>query len=108
MAPLGHHSHGTKDTDFLILLTDNILHWFWRWRFQSIALVNSLAGTKIFKIQKQPPEVFLKVSQNSTENTYARLYVIIMSRTCSRVNLHAVLAWKSRNSLLETGVVSEV
>ena len=63
---------------------------------------------KIFKIQKQPPEVFLKVSQNSTEKTYARLYVVIMWRTCSRVNLHAVPAWKSRNSLLETGVVSEV
>ena len=30
-------------------------------------------GTDIFKIQKLPPEVFLKVSQNSHENTYARV-----------------------------------
>ena len=30
-----------------------------------------------------------------------RLYVIIMSRTRFRVNLHSIVAWMSRNSLLE-------
>ena len=34
--------------------------------------------------------------------------VIIMSLTRVRVNLHYIFAWMSRNSLLETGVISEV
>ena len=37
-----------------------------------------------------------------------RLYVIIMSRTCFGVNLHAIVGLMSRNSLLETGTISEV
>ena len=37
-----------------------------------------------------------------------RLCVLIMSHTHFRVNLHSVVAWLSRNSLLETGVISEV
>ena len=41
-------------------------------------------------------------------NTYQRLYVLIMSRTHFRVNLHSIFAWMSRNSLLETGAISEV
>ena len=36
------------------------------------------------------------------------LYVLIMSCTCFRVNLHSIFAWMSRNSLLETGAISEV
>ena len=36
------------------------------------------------------------------------LYVIIMSRTRFRMNLHSNVAWNSRNSLLETGVKSQV
>ena len=35
-------------------------------------------------------------------------YVIIMSRTHFRVNLHSIFAWMSRNSLLETSAISEV
>ena len=35
-------------------------------------------------------------------------YVIIKSRTRFSVNLHAVVVWMSRNSLLETGAKSEV
>ena len=31
------------------------------------------------------------------------LYVLIMSRTCFRVNRHSIVAWMSRNSLLERG-----
>ena len=31
-----------------------------------------------------------------------------MSRTCFRVNLHSIVAWMSRNSLLKTGAISEV
>ena len=30
-----------------------------------------------FKLQKQPPEVFLKIPQNSQENTYARVSFLI-------------------------------
>ena len=36
------------------------------------------------------------------------LYALIMSRTRSRVNSHSIVAWMSRNSLLETGTKSEV
>ena len=36
------------------------------------------------------------------------LYVLIMSSTHFRVNPHSIAAWMSRNSLLETGVKSEV
>ena len=36
------------------------------------------------------------------------LYVLVMSRTRFRVKLHSIVAWMSRNSLLETGAVSEV
>ena len=32
----------------------------------------------------------------------------IMSRTCLRVNPHSIVVWMSRNSLLETGAISEV
>ena len=34
-------------------------------------------------------------------------YVIITSRTRFRVNLHSIVAWISRNSLLETDAISE-
>ena len=36
------------------------------------------------------------------------LYVLIMSRTRFRVNPHSIVAWMSRNSLLETAAKSEV
>ena len=36
------------------------------------------------------------------------MYVIIMSRTRFRVNLHFIVASMSRNSLLETGAMSDV
>ena len=32
---------------------------------------------------------------------YIWLYVIVMSRTCFRVNPHSIVAWMSRNSLLK-------
>ena len=35
-------------------------------------------------------------------------YVIIMSRMSFRVNLHSIVAWMSRNSLLEAGAIFEV
>ena len=36
------------------------------------------------------------------------LYVIIMSRMLLRMNLHSIVAWMLRNSLLETGAISDV
>ena len=35
------------------------------------------------------------------------LYVLVMSRTRFRVNPHSIVAWMSRNSLLEAGAKSE-
>ena len=36
------------------------------------------------------------------------LHVIIMSRTRFRVNLYSIVVWMSRNSLFETGAISQV
>ena len=36
------------------------------------------------------------------------LHLLIMSRTRFRMNLHFIVAWMSRNSLLETSAISEV
>ena len=36
------------------------------------------------------------------------LYVLVMSCMCFRVNPHSIVAWMSRNSLLEAGTKSEV
>ena len=36
------------------------------------------------------------------------LYVLIMSRTRYRVNLHPIVAWMSKNSLLETDAISKI
>ena len=47
---------------------------------------------------------FIKVLPITNENDC----VIIISRTRLRVNLHSIVAWMSRNSLLETGTISEV
>ena len=33
------------------------------------------------------------------------LYVLIMSYTCFRKNLHSIVAWLSMNSLLETSTI---
>ena len=37
-----------------------------------------------------------------------KTYVLVMSRTCFRVNPHSIVAWMSRNSLLEARAKSEV
>ena len=42
------------------------------------------------------------------KRTTARLYVITLPRTCVRVNLHSIVAYRSRNPLLKTGKKSEV
>ena len=40
-------------------------------------------------------------------NRNITLYVLVMSRTRFRVNPHSIVAWISRNSLLEAGAKSE-
>ena len=49
---------------------------------------------------------FHKVRSRFTK--MCELYVLIMSRTHFKVNLHSIIAWMSRNSLLETGAKSQV
>ena len=60
---------------------------------------------KIFLGYKNEKMTAKKLNQ---ECFFFLLYVIIMLPTSFRVNLHSIVAWMSRNSLLETGVVSEV
>ena len=38
----------------------------------------------------------------------SRQYVLIMSRTCFRMNIQSTFAWISRNSLLKTVAISDV
>ena len=58
---------------------------------------------KIKKLQK------LDIIYNNIRiKQYSWLLVVIMSRTRLRVNLHSMVAWMSRNSLLEKGTISEV
>ena len=45
---------------------------------------------------------------NSWNICWNWLYVVIMSHTCFRVNLHSIVAWMSKNPLLKTGGISEV
>ena len=49
-----------------------------------------------------------KELQGSNTLNYVWLYLLIMSRTRFRVNPHSIVAWMSRNSLLEAGPKSEV
>ena len=42
------------------------------------------------------------------KQAFSWLYVLIMSRTCFRVNLHSTIPWISRNALLKTGAISKV
>ena len=65
--------------------------------------------------------ILMQFHLNDVENVFNRievtafckdrkfwLYVIIMSRTRFRVNLHHIVAWMPRNLLLETGAIFEV
>ena len=45
---------------------------------------------------------------NNKARVTRRLYVFIMSHTHFRVNLHSVVTWMWRNSLIETGAISGV
>ena len=52
------------------------------------------------KVKSFPANIYLFKLNNRCKISD---YVIIMSHTCFRVNLHSVVPWMSRNSLLETG-----
>ena len=45
---------------------------------------------------------------NNSQTLIVILCVFIITHTLFRVNLHFVVAWMSRNSLLETGAISQV
>ena len=52
------------------------------------------------KVKSFPANIYLFKLNNRCKISDC---VIIMSHTCFRVNLHSVVPWMSRNSLLETG-----
>ena len=54
------------------------------------------------------PSLYLMNRCNSWKHMQHWLYVLIMSCMHFRVNPHSIVAWMSRNSLLKTGVKSEV
>ena len=63
-----------------------------------------------------PPHLLFCYSRNihcmiyfiGWQNIIVWLYVLIMSRTRFKVNPPSIVAWMSRNSLLEIGAISEV
>ena len=57
--------------------------------------------TKASSFQTFPIDLFV-------EEAHHWLYVIIMLSTPFRVNLHFIIAWMPRNSLLKTDAISEV
>ena len=80
------------------------ISFMWLQRDSNPHPVSSKTNTQIFSETGQTIEL-------CCENLFARciwLYVLIMSYTRFWVNLHSILTWMSRNSLLETGTISEV
>ena len=76
--------------------------------FQVVCNVwDSMATTEVSVDKK----VDLKFIQVNVLNNIARmargLYILAMSHPCFRGNLHSVVAWISRNSLLETNAISD-
>ena len=59
----------------------------------------------MFKLNNRNTITRCEICSKLTIKTPERLYVLIMSRTRFRVNLHSIFAWMSRNSLLETGAI---
>ena len=51
---------------------------------------------------------FLCQNNKDLKYTFSQQYVITMSCTHFRVNLHSIVAQMSRNSLLEKGIISKI
>ena len=56
-----------------VILTDNVQNW------HIMELISD--DYKLFKEQKQPPEMFLEILQNSQDNTCARVSFLIKLQT---------------------------
>ena len=63
---------------------------------------------KLFERRKQLKKLNKKDTIWNQKAFQKLLYVLIRSPTCFRVNSHSIAAWMSRNSLLETGKISDV
>ena len=56
--------------------------------------INSVTGTEILKIRRQPPQVFLKNSQDLRENIYARTSFLIKPQAYTRpVDIFLLTLW---------------
>ena len=56
--------------------------------------INSVTGTEILKIRRQPPEVFLKNPQDLRENIYARTSFLIKPQAYTRpVDIFLLTLW---------------
>ena len=75
----------------------------------SAMLLMSVAYKKvcILKMRKDLTSFYLEDIKTILFRIFL-LYVLIMSRTRFRVNLHFIVAWMARTSLLETGAMPEV
>ena len=81
-------------------------------QFRQICVVtthNNLTIKHIFfyHVNHYPHGTSIFVTNTNSQPCYHCLYVLIMSSTHFRVNLHSIVAWMSRNFLLETGTISE-
>ena len=58
-------------------------------------------------LKKDLISIIFSQQRKSDQDNIGWLYVLIMSRTHFRVNPHSIVAWMSRNSLLEAGAKSK-
>ena len=74
----------------------------------NVVILNKKNYISKMKIALKCRSKFRKLSIEKIKVLNFVLYVLIMSRTRFRVNPHSIFACMSRNSLLETGAISEV
>ena len=59
-------------------------------------------------MQFQEQKLVNQTWEKDKKPSFGCLYALVMSRTGFRVNPHSIVAWMSRNALLEAGVTPEV
>ena len=83
--------------------------WFVGSLFQVVCNVWDSVTMTVVSVNKKVDLKFIQVNilKNRARMT-RRLYVLVMSHMRLRVNLHSVVAWMSRNSLLKTDMISDI
>ena len=84
---------------------------FWTWAMFHLKDSNAIGTHNRSSINTQPFSQTGQMIELCCEFLPVRclwLYLIIISRTSFKMNLHSIVPWMSKNSLFETGAISEV